>query len=125
MFYVYNLQVEVEISFSRTSSGASSSSTCAFYLIKLYCNEALPSGHKVVPVLTLPLLITTEGDEDEEDGTANAMIMGLGREISAQCVREARVGGASVLVFECPGNLGIGGKVQYCIVQHMYTILSS
>ena len=35
----------------------------------------------------------------------------IGHSLGAQCIRSVNIGGMSVFALECPGFLGIGGKV--------------
>lgn len=95
-------------------------------IMRFECTAVLSSGKAVVPILTLPIgVVPTSKSADESTASEDRgqYLLNLSQRIEAQCIREVPVpedilcGGAGFskysrfLAFECPGYLGIGGKV--------------
>ncbi len=95
------------------------------FFIRLECDEPLSTGRRVAPVITLPInLVFDNSDEDMNLAQCDDHLLSLSaKNIEAQCIREFRYGSNNKNVaqdllfrgcfwaFECPGYLGIGGKV--------------
>jgi hypothetical protein len=83
------------------------------FIISVYCSGKLPSGTDVLPVSSLPCVVSTS---DELSSThvsqlSSCDIMTLGSSLGAHCIREVNILGNLFYALECPGYLGIGGKV--------------
>ena len=110
-------------------------------MIKVSLSRPLPSGAVVMPVITMPIVLVvvaqplhsinnissvtvsaaatsssdvrTERNQQDSDSDSQSLVnlMSIGTALSASCIRQASVGLQSVMALECPGMLGIGGKV--------------
>jgi hypothetical protein len=100
-------------------------------------NELLPSGNAVVPILSLPIKVENNKNEnskklninlkseinDEYLNNLKFSIMNIGKNVCASCIRESILENSIIYVLESPGLLGIGDDVyiylSICISIHV------
>jgi hypothetical protein len=101
-------------------------------MLKLFLSKALPSGQLVLPLYSLPLLLDSiEHSGGSSEPCVGGLSVSLARELgevaqtlSSHSIRatslpittgsssgSSYISGCEVFVLECPGSLGIGGKV--------------
>lgn len=83
------------------------------FILSVSCSGKLPSGTEVLSVSSLPCLVSSSDGKSSTSvmQLSSCDIMTLGSSLGAHCIREVNILGHLFYALECPGYLGIGGKV--------------
>jgi hypothetical protein len=65
----------------------------------------------VKAVISLPILVSSGDRSSSSTSSSTTALMAVGAALQPSCLRQAQVLDTTFHVLECPGSLGIGGKV--------------
>jgi len=106
--------IELVVQKEAESFGGEADAADVGMLLKFSLDQALPSGALVRPVLSLPIKLASSSasSSSSDDSSCNTWsASSIGSSLYPSCIRSFLSEAGPVYAFECPGQLGIGGKI--------------